>query len=190
MFPWRIFVWLFRYQFLRCIEHLFHCEIFCFFDGVYTVWLFLHHENRDACNVEVTNIHHITECLSLSFVHLMKVGTASFALDRSFTLCKNDLDLNGISDSASVSEFILSFSTMNLSVCCATYTGLHVLTSINSSDFHSWEDQCVSAFHSGLAWWVSVFNKSPCSLMLLSSQALRKLTFMSCFPRTLWCSGG
>ena len=30
---------------------------------------------------------------------------------------------------------------MNLSVCCANTTGRPVLSSINSSDFHSWEDQ-------------------------------------------------
>ena len=32
------------------------------------------------------------------------------------------------------------------------------------------------------ASWVSVFNMSPCSLMLLSSRAQRKLTFISGFP--------
>ena len=37
---------------------------------------------------------------------------------------------------------------MNLSVCCAFTTGLPVLSSINSSDFHSWEDQVLSTFHS------------------------------------------
>ena len=37
---------------------------------------------------------------------------------------------------------------MNLSVCCAVTTGLPVLSSINSSDFHSWEDQLLSTFHS------------------------------------------
>ena len=29
-----LFAWLFGYQFLRYVEHLFHCEIFCIFDGM------------------------------------------------------------------------------------------------------------------------------------------------------------
>ena len=46
--------------------------------------------NTDACNVEDKNISHIFEdCF------------AFFALDHSFTLCKNDLDPNDNSDSAS-----------------------------------------------------------------------------------------
>ena len=39
-------VWLFGYQFLRYVEHLFHCEIFCIFDGMATVWVILPHEYR------------------------------------------------------------------------------------------------------------------------------------------------
>ena len=48
----------------------------------------------------------------------------------------------------------------------SSQTALLVLTSINSSDFHSCEDQFLSAFHSWVTWWVSV-QKSPCSLMPL-----------------------
>ena len=33
-----------------------------------------------------------------------------------------------------------------------------------------------------VAWWVSVYNRSPCSMMLLSPRAQRYLTFMSGFP--------
>ena len=54
--PWRVFpvvcfhsidlIWLFGYQFLRYVEHLFHCEIFCIFDGMPIVWVILHHEYR------------------------------------------------------------------------------------------------------------------------------------------------
>ena len=57
MFPWRTFpvncidsidlVWLFGYQFLRYVEHLFHCELFsCIFDGMQIVWVILPHEYR------------------------------------------------------------------------------------------------------------------------------------------------
>ena len=52
---------------------------------------------------------------------------------RSFTLCKNDPDVNDISDFATVLESISSASTINLSVCCAkkpggcSLTGLPVL---------------------------------------------------------------
>ena len=63
--------------------------------------------NTDAWNVEDMNI--IEKCLLLfCFV-----------------------DSNDISDSASVSESILSFSKMKLSVCCANKTGRPVLSSIN-----------------------------------------------------------
>ena len=71
---------------------------------------------------------------------------------RSFTLCKNDLDFNDKSDSVTVLEPTSSSSTINLSVCCmnkpggCSFTGLRVLTSITSSDFHSWEDHFSSAF--------------------------------------------
>ena len=56
--------------------------------------------NTDACNVEDINIsksQSVCRCLSL---HLLKIGSVSFALDHS--LCKNDLDSNDISDSAPV----------------------------------------------------------------------------------------
>ena len=49
---------------------------------------------------------------------------------------------------------VSSSSTINLSVCSAnkpggcSLTGLPVLTSITSSDFHSWEDHLSSMFHS------------------------------------------
>ena len=39
-----------------------------------------------------------------------------------------------------------------------------------------------------VTWWVSVYNMSPCFMMLLSSRAQRKLTFVSGFPRAFWCS--
>ena len=57
--------------------------------------------NTDARKVEDINIPHITECLSLSFVAYFEDWSSIFHT-RSFTLCKNDLDSNDISDSASV----------------------------------------------------------------------------------------
>ena len=160
--PWRVFpvnctysmdfVWLFGYQFLRYVEHLFHCKIFCIFDGMPIVWvILLPWIQMLAMKKTYINIHHITECLSLSFVASFE---DCFCLFRtwSFTLCKNDLDSNDKSNFISV--YISSSSTINLSVCCVnkaggcSLTGLHVLTSINSSDFHSWEDQVLSTFHS------------------------------------------
>ena len=54
--PWRVFpvnclhsidlIWLFGHQFLRYVEHLFHCEIFWILDGMPIVWTILHHEYR------------------------------------------------------------------------------------------------------------------------------------------------
>ena len=58
-------------------------------------WIQMHAKKEDI------NILHITECLSLSFVASFEDW---FCLFRtwSFTLCKNDLDCNDISDSAQV----------------------------------------------------------------------------------------
>ena len=94
----------------------------------------------DARNVEDINILHITDCLSLSFVSFFEDWYCLFRTS-SFTLCKNDLDFNDMSDSATVLESISSSTTINLSVCSAnkpddcSLTGHPVLTSITSSDF-------------------------------------------------------
>ena len=99
----------------------------------------------------VRSIIHIKECLLLSCVACFEDWSWIFRT-RSFTLRKNDLDFNDMPDSATVSESISSSSTKNLSVCCmnkpdgCSQTGLPVLTSINSSDFHSWQDHFSSAF--------------------------------------------
>ena len=63
--------------------------------------------NTDACNVEDINILHIKECLSLSFIASFEDWSTTFRT-RSFTLCKNDLDLNNMSDSATVLEIVIN----------------------------------------------------------------------------------
>ena len=139
-----------------------------------------------------TNIHLAKQCLLLSWVASFEDWSNIFGT-RSFTLCKNDLDFHDMSDSATVSESISSLSTRNLCVCWVkepggcSFTSLIVLTSSTSSDFHSWENHFLSAFHC-VNWWVSVRNRSPCSLMLLVPRAQRKMTFMSGFPWAFWCS--
>ena len=98
--------------------------------------------NTDASNVEDVNITQIKECLLLSCVAYFEDKSNIFRT-RSFPLCKNDLDFNDMSDSATVLESISSSSTINLSVCCVnkpagcSFTGLPVLASSTSSDFHS-----------------------------------------------------
>ena len=70
--------------------------------------------------------------------------------NRSVTQCKNDRDFSERSDSVAVSESISS-SMANLSVSWANGcppTGLPVLASNISPDFHCWEDQFLSALHS------------------------------------------
>ena len=110
--------------------------------------------NTDACNFEYISILHIKECLLLICVASFEDWSNIFRT-RSFTLCKNDLDFNDMSDSATVLESMSSSSTINLSECCAnkpggcSSTSPTVLTSINSSDFHSWEDHFSSAISSG-----------------------------------------
>ena len=104
--------------------------------------------NKDTCNVEVINIHHVTECLILSFVASFEDWSWIFRT-RSVTLCKKDLDINDMSDSATgVRVHIIVINKKFLSVCSVkkpgsscSVTSLPVLTSIISSDFHSWEDK-------------------------------------------------
>ena len=92
--------------------------------------------NTDASDVEDINILHIKECLLLSCVASFEDWSSIFRT-RSFTMCKNDLDFNDMSDSATVLESISS-SSINLSVCCVNKKTIRpVLTSITSSDFHS-----------------------------------------------------
>ena len=79
--------------------------------------------DTDVCNVEDSNTHHIKECLLLSCVASFEEWSNIFRT-RSFTLCKNDLDNNDMSDSATVSESISSSSTTNLSVCSVNKQGV------------------------------------------------------------------
>ena len=138
-------IWLSDYQLFRYVKHLFHCEILsCIFDGMQIFWVILSHEHK-CLYVENINIHHIKECLLLSCLASFQNWSNIFRT-RSFTLCKNDLVFNDMSDSATVLESASSSPAINLSVCCAnkpsgcSLTHLTVLTSITSSDFHSWED--------------------------------------------------
>ena len=95
-------------------------------------------KNTDACHVE-----------DIDFPHTFDEWSNIFRT-RSFTLCKNDLGFNEKSQTVTVSESISSLSTVNLSVCCVQQTGwltsLSVVSSITSSDFHSWEGHFSSAF--------------------------------------------
>ena len=154
--PWRVFpkncfhsidlVWQLGHQLFRYVEHLFHCEIFCIFDGMPIVWVILLHEYR--CSQCWGHKHSPYYRMFVAVCY--RIFEDCFCLFRtwSFTLCKNDLYPNDNSDSASVQEFVSSFSITNWSACCEQITGLFVLSSTNSSDFHSWEDQILPIFHS------------------------------------------
>ena len=98
-------------------------------------------KNTDASNVEYMLIPQIKECLSLSCIASFEDWSNIFRT-RSFTLCNNDRDSNERSDSVMVSESI-SLTMTNLSS-----TGLSVLATNISSDFHSWEDHFSSICHS------------------------------------------
>ena len=138
--------------------------------------------NTVAFNVEDINTSHITECLSLSFAASFFFGSASFAHDHS-SCARMIWILTTFLVLLRCKKPLLSFSTMNLSVCCANTTGRPVISSINSSDFHSWEDQVLSTFHSEYSWWVSVYNRAPRSIVLLSLRTQRSLAFVSGLPR-------
>ena len=168
---------LLRSQFLRNVEHLFQCEIFSIFNGMPIVWVILLHEYRCLHNAEDIHNHHITESLSLSSVTFFE---NRFCLRRtwSFTLFKNDLDPHDNSNSASAKEFVSLVSTVNRSAGCEQTTG----PTLEKTKFY----QC--SILSGL---MSVPNNgSPLSVVLLSLQTQRALTFVSGLPRAFWCSRG
>ena len=141
--------------------------------------------NTDACNVEDINIPHITECLSLSFVASFEDWYCLFRT-WSFTLCENNLNPNDNSDSAGV--HIIVFNNESVRVLCEYNRS-------NCSIFHQFirfpllRRPSFIIIPFWVAWWASVFNQSPCSLMLLSPRAQRSLTFVSGFHRAFWCSG-
>ena len=76
-------------------------------------WINFFTMNKDACNVEDINIHHITECFSLSSATFIEERFCLFRT-RSFTLFKNDLDPNDNSD---------SFWSSSMTNCCAPRWG-------------------------------------------------------------------
>ena len=102
--------------------------------------------NTDACNEEDMNIPISKSVCPCLLSHSLKIVFAFFALDHSAHSRMTRI-LATFLISATVQEHILPSSTRNLSVCCANTTGRPVLSSINSSDFHSWEDQVLSTFH-------------------------------------------
>ena len=88
-----------------------------FWDLLYSWWN-ANCLSTDASNVEDINIPHLTECLSLSCVASFEDWYCLFRTC-SFTLRKNDLDSNDISDSASVSEsHIIVFNNESVRVLC------------------------------------------------------------------------
>ena len=79
-------IWLFGYQFLRYVEHPFHCEIFCLFDGMPILWRILLHEYK----MFVALLSCIFCGLCLPFSHMIIHPVQE----------KNDLDPHDNSDSA------------------------------------------------------------------------------------------
>ena len=107
--------------------------------------------------------------------------------NRSFNLCKNDCDFGEKFDSVVVSESITLPSMTNLSVSwvnCCPPTGLTVLASNISPDFHSWEDHLSSMFHSELSDELAPITGLP-ELGCCSFHELRGTLWLSClvFPR-------
>ena len=100
--------------------------------------------NIGSSNVTDMNIHHITECFSLSSVTFI---VDRFCLFRtwSFTLLKNDLDSTDNSDSVP-SCWVLSWKKLDWDSCVfpeEVTTGCPVPSSIDLSAFQSWEDQAL-----------------------------------------------
>ena len=181
---------LFGYQFLRYVEHLFHCEIFCVLDGMPIVWIFLSPWKQMIAMLKTWTFlisQNVFRCLRS---HPLKIVLAFFALD---------LDPNDNSDSVSSYPMtnccalapprgqttgftVLSwfFSSSKMKCLClrekrdwnacappgGQTTGFSVLSPINKSDFHSWEDQALSTFH-WVACWVCAFNGSVMVVLVI-----------------------
>ena len=138
--------------------------------------------NTDACNVEDISIHHVTECLSLSFVASFEDWSCLFRT-WSFTLCKKW--------SGFERHFWFCFG-VRIHLIVFNNESVRVLRDYIKSPC-SFFHQCIRFpllrrpnfinIPFWVAWWVSVYKGSHRSVMLLSSRAQRKLTFMFWFSR-------
>ena len=150
LLPWKVFpincfhsvdlIWLFGHQFFRHVEHLFQCEIFsCILDGMPIVWVSLSHEyGCFPCWRHKHFPYHKPVCRCLS-LHLSRIDSVSFALDHS--PCVKMIWI--------LTTFLILRRCKNLSYrYCTNKTSRPVLSSNNSSDYHSWEDQVLPTFHS------------------------------------------
>ena len=93
--------------------------------------------NTDACNFEDINIHHITECLSLSSIASFEDWYCLFRT-WSCTCARMIWIFNENFGSASVKESVLSFSTITVRVLFALFCDAAQSTSSVESDFHVW----------------------------------------------------
>ena len=144
LFHWfRLMVRLSIFQICRTSVSFDRSSVFS--DGMQIVWVIRLHEYRCLqCKRHAHSPNHrmfvaVFRCIFL------RIAFASFALDHS--PCARMIWI--------LTTFLIllpcqnpSYPTMNLSVCCANTTSRPVLSSIISPDFHSWEDQVLSTFHS------------------------------------------
>ena len=142
--------------------------------------------NTDACNEEDINIpisQSVCRCL---LSHSLKIVFAFFALDHSAYSRMIGI-FNDISDVCDGVRIHLLINKKSIRVLCEynrspcsifnQFIRFPLLRRPNFINIPFWA-----------AWWESVHNGSSRSMMLLSSRAQRKLTFMSGFPRS-FCVG-
>ena len=145
----------------------------------------------NASSVEGLYIHHIKECVLLSCVASFEDWSNIFRT-WSFTLCKNVLDFNDLSDFATVLESISSSSMTNLSVCCANKPGGCSLTRSHCSYFHKFirfpllRRPILVSIPLWVIWWVSVVSLFFDVAQSTSSEVIDFHTWF--FPRAFWCS--
>ena len=194
--PWRVFsvnctnsidlVWLFGYQFLRYVEHLFHCEIFCILEAMQIVWVILHHEYRCLqCRRQKHSPYYrmFVDVLCCTF---LRIGPASIALDHSpwarmiwipttcliLLQCKNS-----------------SYRFQQRVYPCAVR-----LQQVALFIFHQFirfpplRRPIFVVIPSWVACWVHVTtnNECPRSIIFLSFRTPRILTFKTFLPRAFW----
>ena len=167
-------VWLFGCQFLRYIEHLFHCEIFCIVDGMQIVWVILHHEYRGLqCRRHKHSPYH------RMFITVFCCIFWGLVLPLSHLIIHSMQEWPGFWRHFwfwfGVRIHVIVFNNESVRVLCVYDRSLLRRPGFINVPFWA-------------AWWVCLYNGSPRSFMLLSLRVQRRLTFMSGFPRAFWCS--
>ena len=173
---------LFTHQFRWCVEHLFHCEIFCILDGMPIVWVILSNEYRwlQCWRHEHFPYHRMFFVVFCCFFWGL-VLPCNFIEDRfclfrtwSFILSKNDLDPDEKSNSVPSSPMTIC---RGLAPLWGQTTGFSVLSWFSSSP----KITCLWFYHP------SIHQLSTLEKAKLCRRPILRSLLSTCFQ---WLGGG